>query len=243
MHYSLSQVFDCQLSKYALFIKINFDCSRSNHNDSNYFKPFNFLLDFESSYCNFVFFYRKSLAAPNLGENTSWSAASGPEGTGASSKLLHRSASLRDRRPRRSQQVHRLTTCQAPTREWNLTLIKMFHFYYPPLLLLVTIVLFVIMAMLRYGPQVVDRYFKKEQHRVEDWQEKAYEQRVSYAWSRLLLRNDQFQMFACAGRLSSFSRFPNSQNQLKSDQIIAAFQHIVLLGVFKWSSYARAVRY
>jgi uncharacterized integral membrane protein len=56
----------------------------------------------------------------------------------------------------------------------------MFHFYWPPLLFLAMFVLGVIMALLRYGPRFLNiRHTTRPDE--ADWQDKTYEQSLSYA--------------------------------------------------------------
>lgn len=56
-----------------------------------------------------------------------------------------------------------------------------FHVFYPALAILVLFIAMCIMIMLRYGPKLC-----KLRHTAKppeyDWEDKTYEQKVSYAW-------------------------------------------------------------
>lgn len=56
----------------------------------------------------------------------------------------------------------------------------MFHVYWPATACLTMFVLGIIFVMLRYGPQICKTRNEAKPNE-EDWQDRAYEQKVSYA--------------------------------------------------------------
>lgn len=57
----------------------------------------------------------------------------------------------------------------------------MFHVYFPPIIPVVLVVVIVILVLLKHGPKLCKVRHTTEDRDDPEWDDQAYEQRVSYA--------------------------------------------------------------